>query len=213
MSVAEIAGYVAAVLVFMTFYTKTMIPLRLVGICSNCTFIFYGYLGHLYPVLILHMILLPLNAMRLREMLTLAKQVREAMRGDPNMTWLKPFTTRRTVSRGEVVFHQGDKADHMFVVISGRFRLVESGVEIMPPAVLGEFALFTPERTRTQTLECIEEGILLQISYSQVEQLFYQNPKFAFYFLHLIAQRLLQNNARLEAEVARYRQEKSSPVV
>ena len=38
MSVAEVNGYVAAVLVFMTFYMKTMIPLRTVGICSNCAF-------------------------------------------------------------------------------------------------------------------------------------------------------------------------------
>jgi hypothetical protein len=35
MSVAEVSGYVAAVLVFMTFYMKTMIPLRIVGICSR----------------------------------------------------------------------------------------------------------------------------------------------------------------------------------
>ncbi len=48
--VAEVAGYVAATLVFLTFYMKTMIPLRIVGICSNCIFIVYGYLGGLYPV-------------------------------------------------------------------------------------------------------------------------------------------------------------------
>ena len=69
MSVAEVSGYVAAVLVFMTFYMKTMVPLRIVGICSNCAFIMYGYLDGLYPVLILHLILLPLNSLRLREML------------------------------------------------------------------------------------------------------------------------------------------------
>jgi CRP-like cAMP-binding protein len=205
MSIAEISGYAAAALVFLTFYTKTMIPLRILGICSNCAFIFYGYLGHLYPVLILHLILLPLNGMRLREMLALTRQVREATRGDSNMNWLKPFTTKLAVKAGELVFRKGDFADHMFVVISGRFRLTESGIEILPAAVLGEFALFTPERTRSQTLECIEGGVLLQISYSQVEQLFFQSPKFAFYFLQLITQRLLQNNARLEIELARCR--------
>jgi CRP/FNR family cyclic AMP-dependent transcriptional regulator len=53
MSAAEISGYVAAGLVFMTFYMKTMVPLRVIGICSNCAFITYGCLGALYPVLIL----------------------------------------------------------------------------------------------------------------------------------------------------------------
>jgi hypothetical protein len=65
MQVAEISGYVAAVLVFMTFYMKTMIPLRIVGICSNCAFIMYGYLDGLHQMLILHLTLLPLNSLRL----------------------------------------------------------------------------------------------------------------------------------------------------
>jgi CRP-like cAMP-binding protein len=38
-----------------------------------------------------------------------------------------------------------------------------------------------------------------------VEQLYFQNPKFGFYFLRLAAQRLLQNNVRLEDELARAR--------
>ena len=38
MHVAEVIGYVAAVLVFMTFYMKTRIPLRIVGTRSNCAF-------------------------------------------------------------------------------------------------------------------------------------------------------------------------------
>jgi hypothetical protein len=83
MSVGEVSGYVAATLVFMTFYMKTMVPLRVIGICSNCAFITYGFIGGLYPVLILHAILLPLNSLRLREMLQLTKQVRAAAHGDP----------------------------------------------------------------------------------------------------------------------------------
>ena len=206
MSAAEISGYVAAGLVFMTFYMKTMVPLRIIGICSNCAFITYGYLGALYPVLILHLILLPLNGLRLREMLQLAKQVREAAHGDPNMDWLKPFTSTRHVKASEVVFHKGDVAGNMFVVLFGRFRLVETGIEIVSGHVVGEFALLTPEHSRTQTLECVEAGILLQISYGQIEQLFFQNPKFGFYFLQLITRRLLQNNARLETELAQRRE-------
>ena len=44
MHIGEIVGYLAAVLVFLTFYMKTMIPLRMIGICSNCMFIIYGAL-------------------------------------------------------------------------------------------------------------------------------------------------------------------------
>ena len=64
MNLADMIGYLAAVLVALTFYMKTMVPLRVIGICSNCAFIAYGYLDDLYPVLILHFILLPLNSLR-----------------------------------------------------------------------------------------------------------------------------------------------------
>jgi CRP/FNR family cyclic AMP-dependent transcriptional regulator len=205
-NVAEAVGYLAATLVILTFYMKTMVPLRIVGICSNCAFIAYAFLGGLYPVLILHFVLLPLNSLRLRQMLQLTRQVRLATLGDLNMDWLKPFTSARHVHAGEVLFHKGDVAREMFVVVSGRFRLVEIDIEIVPPDVIGELGLFAPERSRTQTVECVDSGTLLQIGYDQVEQLFFQNPKFGFYFLKLIARRLFQDVARLETELAQCRQ-------
>jgi CRP/FNR family transcriptional regulator, cyclic AMP receptor protein len=61
MTFAEFAGYMAAGLVFATFYMKTMIPLRLVGITSNVAFLVYAWLDALVPVLVLHSALLPLN--------------------------------------------------------------------------------------------------------------------------------------------------------
>jgi len=185
---------------------RTMIPLRIIGICSNCAFIAYGFLGGLYPVLILHLILLPLNGWRLHQVLELTRQVREATHGDLNMDWLKPFTTTRHVNPGDEIFHAGEVANDMFVVVSGRFRLVETQIAIEPPDVVGEFALLDPVRSRSQTLECLEAGTLLQISYAQVEQLLLQNTRFAFYFLRLITRRLFQNIARLEGELTRLRQ-------
>ena len=107
MSTTEMAGYLAAFLVFLTFYMKTMIPLRLVGICSNLIFITYAYFGSLHPVLVLHLILLPLNGLRLREMLRLTREVRGATQGDLRMDWLKPFTSVRRFKRGDILFRKG----------------------------------------------------------------------------------------------------------
>jgi CRP/FNR family transcriptional regulator, cyclic AMP receptor protein len=200
--VAEAAGYTAAVLVFLTFYMKTMIPLRVVGLFSNCAFIVYGYLGGLYPVLILHLILLPLNGLRLREMLRLTTQVHEAAQTDLKMDWLKPFTTTRRASAGDFVFRKGDAAGAMYFIVSGRYRLAELGIDILPGQVVGELALLAPDQSRTQTLECTENGELLQIAYDQVRQLYYQNPHFGFYFLQLSTRRLFANIERLESELA-----------
>jgi CRP/FNR family transcriptional regulator, cyclic AMP receptor protein len=199
--VAEFAGYLAAVLVFLTFYMKTMIPLRVVGICSNCAFIAYGYLGGLYPVLILHVILLPLNAIRLREMVRLTRQVRAAAQSDLKTDWLKPFTTSHRTQAGEVLFRKGDPANAMFVVVSGRYRVAELGLDIAPGEMIGELALLAPDQSRTQTVECSESGELLQITYEQVMQLYYQNPTFGFYLLRLSTERLFANNLKLEREL------------
>jgi CRP-like cAMP-binding protein len=57
---------------------------------------------------------------------------------------------------------------------------------------------------RTQTLECIESGLILSVSYTQVEQLYVQNPAFGFYFLRLTSARLFQNIATLEQRLAQY---------
>lgn len=202
MSTTEIAGYLAAVLVFMTFYMKTMIPLRAVGICSNCIFIIYAYLGGLHPIFILHLILLPLNGLRLREMLRLTEEVRGATQGDLNMDWLKPFTSAHRFKRGQVLFRKGDVADAMCFVVSGQYRLVELGKEVLPGQIVGELGLLAPDQLRTQTLSCIEDGEVLQITYEQVKQLCYQNPQFGFYFLQLASRRLFEDIASLQRDLA-----------
>jgi hypothetical protein len=201
MSSMDLVGFVASGFVFLTFYMKTMIPLRVLGICANVAFLAYAYLGGLYPVLVLHLVLLPLNALRLHEMVQLTRQVREASHGNLELDWIKPFSSTKHVKSGAVLFRKGDIARDMYVVVSGRFRLVESGIEVGPTQLIGELAFLSPSGGRTQTVECIETATLLQISYSQVEQLFFQNPSFGFYFLKLIGCRLFQNVERLESEL------------
>jgi CRP-like cAMP-binding protein len=68
---------------------------------------------------------------------------------------------------------------------------------------VGELGLLSPDRRRTQTLECLEDGRVLAISYDQLKQLFMQNPQFGFFFLRLTTARLFANLAHLEGEVAR----------
>jgi hypothetical protein len=202
LNIADVMGYIAGLLVFITFGMRTMVPLRAIGIASNVFFIAYGYLTPAYPPLVLHIFLLPLNVWRLREMMQLAKQVEQAIGSDLGMAWIKPFTSARRISAGETLFRKGDAADRLFVVVSGRYRLVESGIEIGPGAVVGEFALIAPGKARTQTLECVEPGELLEITYGQIKQLYFQNPAFGFYFLELTTRRLFENLDQLEVELA-----------
>jgi CRP/FNR family transcriptional regulator, cyclic AMP receptor protein len=205
MNQADVVGYVGAVFVFATFWMKTMIPLRAFGLASNFLFIGYGYLAGAYPPLVLHLLLLPLNIMRLHQMLQLSRQVAQAAAGDLNMDWIKPFTSSHAMNPGDLLFRKGELADRMFFVASGRCRLLESGIDIAPGAVVGELAMLAPDKTRTQTLQCMEAGKLLEITYSQLRELYFQNPKFGFYFIELISKRLFENIVRLESENATLR--------
>jgi len=102
-----------------------------------------------------------------------------------------------------VLFRKGDVATEMLYTVSGRFRLVESGSDVPAGQTIGELGLIAPDNRRTQTFECIEDGELLTISYGSVEQLYFQNPAFGFYFLRLATGRLFQTIVRLEDELAR----------
>ncbi len=132
MTRADALGYLGALLVLATFSMKTMLPLRMTGIASNCVFIAYGYYTSAPPVVALHLILLPLNSLRLYQMLQLVKNVQTASRGDLSMDWLKPYMTKRHCRAGEVIFAKGDAAEQMFYTVTGRYRLVEIDSVIAP---------------------------------------------------------------------------------
>jgi hypothetical protein len=62
-------GYVASTLVLCTFLMRSMRWLRVAAVASNVAFILYGHAAGIVPVFALHLILLPINAMRLVEAL------------------------------------------------------------------------------------------------------------------------------------------------
>ena len=191
-------GYLGALLLLGTYSMKTMIPLRILGLCANCAFIVYGYFAPAYPQLLLHVALLPLNAMRLCQMLQLVDKVKGATRGNLDMDWLKPFMTKRACKAGERIFSKGDTATVMYYTVTGLYRLAEIDQVVNRGELIGELGLIAPDNKRTQTFECIEDGELLTIGYDAVKQLYFQNPKFGFYFLRLMGQRLFRDVEKLE---------------
>ena len=192
----ETFGYLGALMTLTTFSMKTMVHLRMVGIVSNLAFIAYGFLGHVYPVLLLHLALLPLNVWRLRQLLQLTRQIREIAGSRLSMAWLKPFSRRRAVQAGETLFRRGDAAAEVLFVLSGQFRAMEADVVVGQGEVIGELGLITKEHKRTQTVVCEEAGLLLSVTYDEVRQMYYQNPRFGFFFLELVAERLMRDAQR-----------------
>lgn len=201
----EAIGWLGTVLAVTGSAMKTIIPLRCIGIGANlCSLVVATSLGNI-PGIVANLILLPINSVRLYQMLGLIKRVKHASKSDLSMEWLKPFMTRRKTKTGEVLFAKGDVANCMFFTISGRYRLKEIDIELLQGQVVGEMGFMSPSNTRTQTLECVEGGEVLSISYDEVRQLYFQNPEFGFYFLRLTSERLFSNMEKMEEEITRLR--------
>ena len=148
----------ASVFLVATTTMRTMIPLRLFGILTNMVLIATAIPSHNYPTYAVQAVVLPLNSYRLHQMLQLVRDVKQSVNSDLSMDWLKPFMTERNCKAGEMLFYKDEKAESMYYIVSGSYRLVESGIELPVGAIVGEFGMLSPSNVRTQTLECIEAG-------------------------------------------------------
>src|SRR4030095_8214965 len=92
---AQAGGVFSSIFLIATYTMTTMIPLRIFGILTNLVLITFSFSTGHWTTMVLHMILLPLNAYRLNQMLTLVRDVKRSVSSDLSMAWLKPFMTER----------------------------------------------------------------------------------------------------------------------
>ena len=187
----DAAGYIASLLVFATFCMRTMIALRLAAIGSNVCFIGFGVAAHVYPVLVLHIVLLPLNAVRTLEMVRLTRRIAVAEKGELSFEPLKPFMKLESYSSGYTLFQKGDFADRMFIVSVGQLLVDEVNVVLGPGDLVGEIGVFSTDQVRTSTVRCLSDVELFSIAKQHMAEICFQNPGFSFYLLSLITNRLL----------------------
>ena len=202
LNAASMCALIGAIFFVATLLTQTMVPLRISNMIGCAFFVGFGALAGDIKTLLLYLLLLPINALRLRQMLNLVKKARTATKGDMSMEWLKPFMSERKYRRGDILFRKDDRANEMFLTVTGKFRVIEIGVKLLPGRLMGELGFLSPNNRRTATVECIEDGHVLTITYEKLLEIYFQNPQFGYYFLVLTSQRLLENIARLEAIIA-----------
>lgn len=65
----ELVGYLAACLLILTFFMRQMVPLRAVALASSVAWLTYGASDNIYPIVALHLVLIPLNSFRLYQAL------------------------------------------------------------------------------------------------------------------------------------------------
>jgi cyclic nucleotide-binding protein len=201
-TLANMFALAGAIFFVATLLTQTMVPLRVANMIGCLFFAIFGALSGAITTFFLYLLMIPINAWRLRQMLALVKKARSATQGDMSMEWLKPFMTQRTYRKGSILMKKGDAAHDMLLTVTGKFRVVEIDLEVPPGRLMGELGFLTPDNRRTATIECIEDGQVLTITYEKLLEIYFQNPQFGYYFLVLTSQRLLENLARAEAIIA-----------
>jgi len=201
-TLANLFALIGAIFFVATLLTQTMVPLRVANMIGCAFYAGFGALTGTITTFLLYLLLIPINAWRLRQMLQLVKMARTATQGDTSMEWLKPFMSERKYKKGDVLFKKDDVANEMFMTITGKFLVKEINVELPPGNIMGELGFLSPDNRRTATVLCLEDGQVLTITYEKLLEIYFQNPQFGYYFLVLTSQRLLENIARLQAEIA-----------
>jgi hypothetical protein len=170
-----------------------MIPLRVVGIASNVAFmsyallgLVYGVFGRLYPILVLHACLLPLNVIRLGQVRGLTRAVRSAS-DDDAVRALVPYMKTESHAAGDVLFGRGDRADKLYMVQWGGVLFPEIGKDVAAGAVFGEVGLIAARGTRSLTAVGQDDCQLSTITKEKALELYYQNPTFGMFLLRLVA--------------------------
>jgi CRP/FNR family cyclic AMP-dependent transcriptional regulator len=110
----DMVGWAASAAVLATFCMNSMMSLRVLAIISNVLFCAFGAAAHIFPVLILHAILLPVNVVRLVQIRRLVHGMQAAEHSELSVQSLLPFMSRGKLKAGDILVRKGDEADRMF---------------------------------------------------------------------------------------------------
>jgi phosphotransferase system glucose/maltose/N-acetylglucosamine-specific IIC component len=200
--VALCSAGLAGLLVIVSSFVKTMIPLRCLAIGGNLGFLIYGALHPALILVLLHGALLPINIFRAAQMVRLTRRVRDAAASnDLSGVWLRPYMRRRRLRTDAILFRKGDAAKRLYFLAEGQIEFVEIGQTMEPGRLFGEIAFFAPDKRRTLTARCATNCTVLQMDEMTFKTLYFQNPAFGFEVVSLVAGRLLADRQRLEEKL------------
>jgi CRP/FNR family cyclic AMP-dependent transcriptional regulator len=191
MTPVDFVGYAASATVLATFCMSTMIPLRVIAILSNILFSLFGFWAHIYPVMLLHLILFPVNIVRLMQIRYVVRGI--SQRADLSIEGILPFMVRRRFRAGETLMRKGEQADRLFYLVDGQIEVVEIRKTLSSGTVVGEIGVFSQHRQRMATVVCLTDCELYELSARKAKELYYQDPSFGYAVLQTIIGRLIEN--------------------
>jgi NTE family protein/lysophospholipid hydrolase len=101
------------------------------------------------------------------------------------------------LSKGDALFHQGEAGENLYVLVTGRLRVVAEGAdgtirtlnEMVPGETVGEMSMITGE-PHSATVYAIRQSSLLRLSRSTWERIGRRHPELLLAIARLLVQRL-----------------------
>ena len=155
-------------------------------------------------LLVLHVVLLPVNAWRLREIFQLVKNVEETADDSRVFNALIPFAKRMTVPRGQVLIRKGDPSDALYLVMEGKLWVEEAEAELFPGSIVGEMGVLSRTHRRTATVDARTDCVLGRVSAADFQRVYFADPSLGLSLIRMIIDRLTREveAQRLEAAAA-----------
>jgi len=105
------------------------------------------------------------------------------------------------MERGDILFHEGDQGDRLFIIGEGKIKLGRTSADgrenllaiLGPGEMFGELSLFDPG-TRTATATAVAETQVLALSTEQLREYLASRPQVALTLLAALARRLRRTN-------------------
>jgi len=185
-------GWTAEGLVRLTFYLQTITSLKLVAILSNMAFIAYAILISATPILVLHLLLLPLNLFRLFQIFHPNHQVQKSPLDPAELSLLVPFMQPVWMREGEHLFRQGEKADEIFLVLNGEVKLVKANTSLGKDQLLGVMVHFTQQVRRIDSAICMTAVEVASITRDKLRQAMQHESAISEMLLCSVAERAKQ---------------------
>lgn len=184
----QFVAWLAAALVFTSFFMTTMLPLRCVALASNIAFIAFALLGYengvfdkVLPILVLHTALLPLNLHRLRQVIGKDRNDLECRRARTRaVDQLESEMERQTASQGETLFQKNTLADRLYVLKSGHLFLPELNLKLASGQVFADAGLWEPNELRSASAICESDCELLYMTRQKLFGSSYSDRQIAF---------------------------------
>jgi CRP/FNR family cyclic AMP-dependent transcriptional regulator len=125
---------------------------------------------------------------------------------DDNLLKIANITSEKTYSKKNIVFHEGDYGDALYVIKNGRIKIAKVAIDgrektltiLKSGDFFGEMAIFD-DMPRSATAESMDNDVrLLSINKTDFERLIIENPSIAIRIMKDLTRRIRQVNEQVQ---------------